>query len=70
MATDICFVVGKRIKSLRKERGWTQQMLADHAQLTREHVSVIERGHAEPGLRILARIAASLEVRLRELIDP
>ena len=70
MATDICFFVGQRIRSIRKERGWTQQILADHAQLTREHVSAIEHGHAEPGLRILARIATSLEVRLRELIDP
>ena len=70
MATDICVQVGKRIRSLRLKRGWTQQVLADHAELTRETVSNAEGARYELGLRPLARIAEALEVRLRELIDP
>jgi transcriptional regulator with XRE-family HTH domain len=49
LENDICVRVGRRIRSLRLKRGWTQQMLADHAQLTREHVSAGETGKAEPG---------------------
>jgi len=62
--------VGKRIRYHRQKRGWTQQILADHSELTREHISAMENGRAEPGLRILVRIAASLDIRLRDLVDP
>jgi len=45
-------------------------MLADHAELTREHMSELESGKKEMGVRTLERIAKALEVRSRELIDP
>jgi putative transcriptional regulator len=62
MATDICITVGRRIRILRTERGWTQQVLADHAELTREHLSELESGKKEIGIRALDRIAKALEV--------
>ena len=64
MAKDICARVGKRIRELRAARGWTQAMLADHAELAREHLSELERGRKEIGIRALARVAAALEVEL------
>lgn len=70
MATDICELVGRRIRHLRKQKRWTQQILADHAQLTRETVSNAEGARCEIGLRALLRIAEVLEVRLRDLVDP
>ena len=45
-------------------------MLADHAELTREHISAVETARAEVGLRALERIAFALETPIRELIDP
>ncbi len=39
-------------------------MLADHAELAREHLSELERGKKEIGIRALARIAEALEVGL------
>ena len=68
MARDICEVVGDRIRTLRKERRWTQQMLADHAQLAREHVNRIEDGSREMGLRTLERLARALEVDPTDLL--
>ena len=44
MAADFCTWVGRRIRTLRAERGWTQAMLADHEELAREYVSEIENG--------------------------
>ncbi|MGD0796873.1 MAG: helix-turn-helix transcriptional regulator [Acidobacteriaceae bacterium] len=70
MATDICVRVGRRIRALRTRRGWTQSMLADHAELTREHISAVETARAEVGLRALERIARALETPLQDLIDP
>jgi len=41
-------------------------MLADHAELTREHLSEIERGRKEVGVRGLERIVRALGVSLAE----
>jgi transcriptional regulator with XRE-family HTH domain len=42
MATDICVRVGRKIKELRHAKGWSQQLLADHAQIERSHLSRLE----------------------------
>jgi transcriptional regulator with XRE-family HTH domain len=69
MAMDICVRVGRRIRVLRTERGWTQAMLADHADLTREHLSELENGHKEIGIRALEKIAQALDVRLPKFFE-
>jgi transcriptional regulator with XRE-family HTH domain len=68
MATDICVRVGRKIRVLRSEKGWTQQILADHAQLTREHLSELESGKKEAGLRTLQRLADALGVSPASLL--
>jgi transcriptional regulator with XRE-family HTH domain len=69
MATDICVRVGRRIRVLRAEREWTQAMLADHAELTREHLSELENGHKEIGIRALEKIAQALSISLHQFFD-
>ena len=64
MSRDICQRIGKRIRDLRIERGWSQQMLADHAQLGQDHLSDLELGKKEIGVRALERITDALEVSL------
>ena len=44
-------------------------MLADHAGLTREHLSELENGKKEIGARTLDRIAKALETRLTQFFD-
>ena len=68
MATDICSRVGNRIRELRQAKGWSQQMLADHAQIERAHMTRLEEGRKEAGLRILERIADALEVGIEDLV--
>ena len=69
MATDICVRVGRRIRILRAEREWTQAMLADHAELTREHLSELENGHKEIGIRALEKISQALDVSLHQFFE-
>lgn len=69
MALDICVRIGRRIRVLRTERGWTQVMLADHAGLTREHLSELENGKKEIGARTLDRIAKALEMKLTHFFE-
>jgi transcriptional regulator with XRE-family HTH domain len=68
MATDICVRVGNRIKELRQAKGWSQQLLADHAQIERAHLTRLEEGRKEAGLRVLERIATALDVEIEDLV--
>lgn len=68
MASDICVRVGRKIRKLRRAKGWTQQLLADHAELERAHVSRLELGRREAGLRALEKIADALGVEIEELV--
>ncbi len=69
MAKDICVRVGRRIRVLRTERGWTQAMLADHSELTRGHLSELENGHKEIGVRALEKIVQALGTNLQEFFS-
>jgi len=69
MATDICVRIGRRIRVLRTERKWTQAMLADHAELAREHLSELENGHKEIGVRALEKIAQALDLNLHQFFE-
>jgi len=52
---------GLVVRREREARGWTQGQLADHALLSRNQVSLIERGRTSPTIRAIERIAAALE---------
>jgi transcriptional regulator with XRE-family HTH domain len=68
MGTADCKALGGRIRSLRTDRRWTQQVLADHAELTRESVSAIENGRFDPTFSTLQRMAQALDLKLAELL--
>lgn len=63
---DVCVKIGRRIRVLRTAKGWTQAMLADHAQIAREHLSELENGHKEAGARTLQAIADAFDMSLAE----
>lgn len=67
-APSICIKVGKRIAELRNARGWSQRMLADHAQIEASHLARLELGQKEAGLLILEKIAHALGVSIIELL--
>ncbi len=68
MATDICLLVGQRIRKLRLASGWTQTYLAVHAGVGRNYISDVELGKKEIGLRNLYLLAQSLGVTLEKLV--
>ena len=57
------------MKRLRKERGWSQEALADEAGLDRTYISGIERVVKNPTIVVVERVAAALECRLGDLLD-
>lgn len=69
MASDICIRLGQKIKELRRRRGWRQIDLAAHAELSKTHVSELETGKREVGLKTLERLADALEVKISDLMQ-
>jgi transcriptional regulator with XRE-family HTH domain len=60
-------LLGRRIRSLRNEKGWTQQELGDQAEVNYKFIGEIERGQQNPSLNVLVKIAAALGVDLPDL---
>lgn len=58
-----------RIKQLRKEKGMTQEQLAERADLTSEAVTRVERGVRMPTLKTLGKLAHGLGVSPTKLVD-
>ena len=56
--------IGKYIVKLRKGKGWTQQQLAEHLNVTPQAVSKWECGEAVPDIDILDKIAIIFSVTI------
>ena len=62
-------LLGARIKELRKDRGLTQEQLAERVSLATRYISMIEVGRNAPSLEAIEMIAQSLGVELKALFD-
>ncbi|HYE24539.1 MAG TPA: helix-turn-helix transcriptional regulator [Clostridia bacterium] len=54
---DIRVQLGNRVRSLRRDRGWTQVEMAEMLGVDRRYLSEIENGKKDPSLRVLKTIA-------------
>lgn len=60
--------LGKRIRTLRTKKGWTQTDMAVALDMNRGHLSDIERGKREAGLVTLQVIARGLDITMSALL--
>ena len=60
--------IGKRIRSLRKQKGWTQAQLAKQCECSVSFQGHIERGTRVPSLETIVKIASLLDVSIDQLI--
>lgn len=67
MANDILKLVGQRIRSLRKERGLSQEQLGEKGGFHYSYIGQVERGEKNVSLLNLAKISEALEVSLSQL---
>ena len=68
MSTDIRVRLGVRVRSLRRNRGWTQVEMAELLGVDRSYLSEIETGKKDPSLRVLKTIADGFRVTLSQLL--
>ena len=67
MSKSIKNKFGKRIRDLRKQKGWSQEELADKVDLHRTYIGAIERGEQSVSIDKIEALAKGLKVSLVEL---
>ena len=62
-------ILGSNVRRLREAKGWSQEDLAEKANLHRTYVSGIERGVRNPSLTIVFKLAEGLGVEPGNLLS-
>ncbi|HIH2745247.1 TPA: helix-turn-helix domain-containing protein [Burkholderia lata] len=65
---DLNAAFGRVLARLRRERSWTQEFLSFECNLTRNYISLLERGARSPTLNTIAKLAEALNVGEEEFI--
>lgn len=61
--------IGERIKTIRQNKKWTQEQLAEKLGLSAVYIGLIERGEKIPKLETFINIANCLEVSADTLLE-
>lgn len=66
---DIKIRFGRRLRELRLEKGWSQETLANLADIDRTYIPGIESGKRNVSLVVLQKIAIVFDISLANLFD-
>ena len=66
---DLLIQVGRRIRTLRNQRGWSRRELGEHCGLSERFLAQIETGRGNPSLKSVAEIAAALSLSPASLLS-
>ena len=58
--------IGRKLKSLRLEKGLSQEKLAEQVNMSREHISCIERGKNLASTETLYTLAQFFEIDIKD----
>lgn len=60
---------GRKVRELRKDKGYSQEKLADKADLHRTYIGSIERGEQNVSIDNIAKIAKALRTPIANLFN-
>ncbi len=66
---DIKKKFGEKVKSLRTEKGWSQEKLALTADLDRTYIPSIEAGKRNVSITVIEKIAIALDINIVDLFQ-
>lgn len=66
---DIKQRFGIKIKELRKQKGLSQEKLANLAEIDRTYLPTIEKGERNVSIEVVEKLAIALEVKIKDLFD-
>jgi ribosome-binding protein aMBF1 (putative translation factor) len=69
-AARLAYELGRTVRALREQRGWSQAQLADAAGMTQSAIARFEAGGTVPSLRVLDRLAHALDAELTVQVIP
>ena len=69
MESTVLVQLGSRIREKRKALGWTQEELADRAQIDRSYIGGVERGERNVTFSVLCQICRALGCDVGEIAD-
>ncbi|HJC71796.1 MAG TPA: helix-turn-helix domain-containing protein [Candidatus Ruthenibacterium merdavium] len=64
----ITIALGKKIRSLRLSRGWTQEQLAEYADLHVSYIVLLEKGANRATIETLEKLAKAFGISISELV--
>jgi transcriptional regulator with XRE-family HTH domain len=67
---DMRKLVGRNTARIRKERGLTQEQLAERCGLSQQYLSGLEQGRRNPTIVTIYEVAAALGVSHVDLVAP
>ena len=70
MPNEVLVEGGARLRAIRKERGYTQEQLAELTKLSTRHIAGIEKGEANPSFEVLYTITTVLGVSFDVIFNP
>jgi putative transcriptional regulator len=59
-----------QLRALREQRGWSQAVLAEHLEVSRQTVNAIETGKYDPSLPLAFAIARVFALRIEDIFQP
>ncbi|MDL2264398.1 helix-turn-helix domain-containing protein [Synergistaceae bacterium OttesenSCG-928-I11] len=61
--------LGRRLRTLRKNMGFTQQKLADEVGVSRIYIQALESNRRMPSMKLLHRLSDSLQASITDIVD-
>lgn len=69
LAMDMRRLVGRNVKRLRLQKGWTQERLAELSGFSQQYISGLESGRRNPTVVTLYELAQALGASHLDLLD-
>ena len=66
---EVAAAFGAVLQRHRRERGRTQEQLAEAGRVSTQYISLMERGVHQPSLHTLVMMARALDIEALELVD-
>ncbi|GAA1612777.1 hypothetical protein GCM10009679_15970 [Saccharothrix algeriensis] len=63
-ATRLAYELGRAVRELREQRGWSQSALADAAGMTHSAIARFEAGGMVPTVNVLERLTRALDTEV------
>lgn len=65
--TEQDYRLGRKIQKIRKEKGLTQEQLAERVKVSTTFIGYVETGYRRPNLKMIYKIARALNIKVKDI---